>query len=137
MLLMDFSSLQLHALRLHPGNDLKQSLQTFATEKKIKAGFILTCVGSLQKASLRYAGQNEAVVREGRFEIVSLVGTLSLHGAHLHISVADESGITIGGHLLDNNLVYTTAEVLIGEIPGMEFKREIDGETGYKELQIV
>lgn len=29
---------------------------------------------------------------EGHFEIVSLVGTISEYGSHIHISIADEEG---------------------------------------------
>ncbi len=36
-----------HAIQLLPGEDLKTSLQQFVTNKGIKAGWILTCVGSL------------------------------------------------------------------------------------------
>jgi hypothetical protein len=51
----------------------------------------------------------------GKHEIVSLVGTLALDGDHLHIAVSDSTGRTIGGHLMEGSLVYTTAEIAVGE----------------------
>ncbi|MGZ3949956.1 MAG: PPC domain-containing DNA-binding protein, partial [Flavisolibacter sp.] len=70
------------------------------------------------------------------FEIVSLTGTVSVNGCHIHISISDETGRTIGGHLLEGNVVYTTAEIVIQESEDLIFSREMDVATGWKELQI-
>ncbi len=67
---------------------------------------------------------------------MSLVGTLSQDGLHLHLSVSDHQGHTLGGHLLEGNLIYTTAEIMVGASPEMIFSREHDGSTPYPELQI-
>ncbi|MFN8287853.1 MAG: PPC domain-containing DNA-binding protein [Chitinophagales bacterium] len=133
---MPHTSLRTHAFRLHPGDDLKISLQQFCVEKQIKAACILSCVGSLQQANLRFADKKEGQLIQQKLEIVSLVGTLSIHGLHLHIALADGDGKMIGGHLLDGNFIYTTAEIVIGELEGVEFLREQDTSTGYKELVI-
>ena len=50
---------------------------------------------------------------QGRHEIVSLVGTLAGEG-HLHASLSDHHGCVIGGHVMGNMIVFTTAEVVIG-----------------------
>ena len=42
---------------------------------------------------------------------MSLVGTISTSGCHIHISLADSEGHMIGGHLVDNDIIFTTAEV--------------------------
>src|SRR6202012_5613204 len=89
---------RVYALRLHPGDDLKVKLAEFVKEKKIQAGYIITCVGSLNKATLRLANKNETQTWKEHFEITSLTGTLSPDGNHLHISVANKEGVTIGGH---------------------------------------
>ena len=57
-------------------------------------------------------------------------------GIHLHISITDSSGKTIGGHLVDGCLIYTTAEIVIGDAKGLTFSREQDEQTGFKELKI-
>lgn len=128
--------MRVYALRLRPGQDLRQELEKFTKERGIKAGFVITAVGSLQKASLRLADKSDATGFEGKFEIVSLVGTLTQDGVHLHASISDGTGRTVGGHLVEGCLVYTTAEIVIGEATGIEFRRETDTSTGYKELTI-
>ena len=125
-----------HALRLRPGDDLRLALQKFARERGLAAGCIATCVGSVRRAMLRYADQPEAVLVEGPLEIVSLVGTLSPDGAHLHVSVSDGAGRTVGGHLAPGTIVHTTAEIVVLELEDLRFAREADPATGYKELVI-
>ena len=130
------SALKTYSLRLRPGDDLRQQLTAFVQEHHIRAGAMLTCVGSLTVATLRLANQEAASEYRGHFEIVSLVGTLSVNGSHLHLAVSDSTGRTIGGHLLDGCRVYTTAEIVLGELPGVEYRRETDPAFGYKELVV-
>lgn len=104
--------IKVFALRLTPGQDLRREIENFAKQKVIKAGFIMTTVGSLEKTALRLADQNESTIFDGKFEIVSLVGTISPDGIHLHLSVSDNSGRTIGGHLVEVCRIYTTAEII-------------------------
>ena len=130
------STMQVHALRLKPGQDLKIELQKFVTEHKIAASCILTCVGSLQKATLRLANQSDYTTYEQKMEIVSLVGTIATEGSHIHISLSDSTGTTIGGHLVEGCTIYTTAEIVIGVLPDYRFSREHDEASGYKELKI-
>ncbi len=85
---------------------------------------------------IRPANQPDALSRVEKFEIVSLVGTLSTNGSHLHIALSDSLGNTIGGHLMEGNVIYTTAEIVIGEAEHLVFTRETDPQTTYKELKI-
>jgi len=128
--------MKVFALRLRPGQDLRKEIERFTREKSIKAGFIITTVGSLEKVTLRLADQKNTSSFEGKFEIVSLVGTLSQDGVHLHISLSDSAGRTIGGHLVEGCQIYTTAEIVIGEAKGIVFGRAADKLTGYEELTI-
>lgn len=73
---------------------------------------------------------------EGPFEIVSLVGTLSGGEGHLHISLSDKNGKVIGGHVIGDLDIYTTAEIVLGECENTSFLREYDSETGYDELVV-
>lgn len=130
------SALKTYALRLRPGDDLRQQLTAFAQQNHIAAGTMITCVGSLTVVTLRLANQEGPTVYKGHFEIVSLVGTLSANGSHLHMAVSDSTGRTIGGHLLDGCRVYTTAEIVLGELPQLEFRRETDATFGYQELVV-
>jgi predicted DNA-binding protein with PD1-like motif len=123
-----------YALRLHPDEDMRQGLIRFAIANKIKAGTVVTCVGSLKQVNLRFANQETGQVFNGFHEIVSLVGTFSDESSHLHLSVSDSTGRTLGGHLLDGNYIYTTAEIVVVDLEGIEFSREMDSTFGYHEL---
>ncbi|XP_041832280.1 bifunctional protein GlmU-like isoform X1 [Melanotaenia boesemani] len=134
------SCLQVHAVRIGPGQELLGSLQAFVEQRRLQAPFIITCVGSVTKATLRLANAmatntNQVMHLSGRFEIVSLVGTLN-QDAHLHISLSDLEGRTIGGHVLGGLEVFTTAEVVIGEAVDLHFSREMDERTGFPELVV-
>ena len=70
------------------------------------------------------------------FEIVALVGTITATDCHLHIAGADKHGIVTGGHLRENTLVGTTAEIVIGEDEDVIYQRAMDSKTGFEELEI-
>lgn len=124
------------SFRLKPHQDLKVEILKFATSNNLKAAAIVSCAGSLEQYNIRFANQPDGTFVKGFFEIVSLSGTFSDSSSHLHISVSDNKGVTIGGHLMNNNLVYTTAEIVVVELTDLEFTREIDPIYGYQELVV-
>ncbi len=128
--------LETHCFRLTPGQDLKNELIAFCKSRDLKAATLLSGVGSLTEARLRLAGATVEAHLTGPFEIISLIGTLSAETAHLHIAIADSTGKTTGGHLLEGCPIHTTAEIVLLEIPAIEFQRVYDKNTGYKELTI-
>ncbi|MGZ4962408.1 MAG: PCC domain-containing protein [Limisphaerales bacterium] len=130
------SKTRVHMLRLNPHDDLRLALEGYTRAHHLRAGFIVTAVGSLESAKLRLADQKDSTEFSGKFEIVSLVGTLSPDGPHLHISLSDNTGKTIGGHLVEGCKVYTTAEIVIGEANNLHFTRPLDQQTGFNELVI-
>jgi predicted DNA-binding protein with PD1-like motif len=80
--------------------------------------------------------RNEILELNDRHEIVSLVGTFdSEQHCHLHTSLSDGEGKTIGGHVFEMT-VFTTAEIVIGTAPLLLFKREDDPQTGFDELVV-
>ena len=127
--------MKIHAFRLKPNEDLKSSIENYVRENQIKAGVVLSGVGSLNCATLRLAEESIQTFKQ-KFEIVSLIGTLSIEGCHLHISLADKNGKVIGGHMKEGCAIYTTAEIVLGEINYLIFTREDDNETGFKELVV-
>ena len=134
------SGSRLWVLRLHPGDDLVDSIMDFARQHSINAGGIVTCVGSLNHARLRYANQNnyeDLDVKGQHFEIVSLVGTFSTTDRHLHLALANEQGAVFGGHASSGNKVFTTAEIIIVEGIDWTFRREKDPDTSFLELSPV
>ena len=122
------------AFRLRPGEDLLAALVEHAAAAGLRAPVVVTCVGSLSRVVLRMAGASVIASIDGSFEIVSLVGTVAPDGAHLHVSVSDEAGVVTGGHLMPGSIVRTTAEVVVGEVDGAVFRREVDPSTGWDEL---
>ncbi len=125
-----------HAIRLKPGEDLKSGIEKVVKENNIRAGWVATCVGSLTDYSIRFANQPDGVMGTGNFEIISLVGTISINGSHIHISISDGTGKTFGGHLMPGCKIYTTAEIVLQSTDKYEFTREKDGSTPWEELQI-
>ena len=49
------SNLVCYAIRLGPGEEILTRLLEFVTSNDLKAAFILSCVGSIQRAKLRLA----------------------------------------------------------------------------------
>src|SRR6187399_466541 len=127
---------KVYIFRLNPGEDLRKSIETIAKEKNITAGWINTCVGSLTDYNIRFANQQDGSSGSGHFEIVSLSGTVSVNGSHVHVSISDSTGKTIGGHLLQGCKIYTTAEIVIGQLKDKIFTREKDGSTPWEELRV-
>ena len=125
-----------HVLRLLPGDDLLRKLRDFANEKGLKAAVVLSCVGSLGHTMLRPAGLPTPKIFDGKYEIVSLTGTLSSGGHHLHLAISDADCQTFGGHVLEGCIVRTTAEIALGVVDGIAFSRPHDPRTGYDELSI-
>jgi uncharacterized protein len=123
-------------IRMLPGDDLYGNLEQFVRTSRINAGFVVTCAGSLIKANLRFAANREGTEIPGPCEIVSLSGTLSEDGLHLHMAVSDCKGKTTGGHLMLGNVVYTTCEIVICNLHDLKFSRSHDVRTGYNELSI-
>jgi len=129
--------MKVFAIRLKPNQDLRKSLKEFTVQQDIKAGFILTAIGSLKQATIRFANQNNSTVLNDKFEILALNGTIATTGIHLHIAISDKQGKTIGGHLDNGCIIYTTAEIVIGESENFTFLRTLDEQTGYQELEIL
>lgn len=124
-----------HCFRLKKGMDLKKEIEDYAIQNRI-SGVVLCCVGSLNKFTIRLADGKTILEKEGEFEIVSMTGTLSEDGVHVHVSVSDHEGKTIGGHLKNGCIIYTTAEVCLLELETVKFTREFDEETGFEELVV-
>jgi predicted DNA-binding protein with PD1-like motif len=128
--------MQLEPLRLTPGTDLLLALTGLPFQRGERAGVVISGIGSLAPVRLRFAGSDGASTLAGDHEILSLAGSLSIDGAHLHLSVADADGRVAGGHLLEGSLVRSTAELLVAWLPDFTFRRGFDPQTGFRELQI-
>lgn len=121
-------------LRLHPGADLRRALEAAVAGQGCEAAFVASGIGSLDQAKLRLAGAPKALDLSGDLEILTLAGSVSASGSHLHASLSDAQGRVLGGHLGYGCRVRTTAEVLLVLLPQWTFRREPDPATGFDEL---
>lgn len=122
-------------IRLSPGADLRRALEAEVAAQGGRAAFVLSGIGSLSAAQLRFAGAAAAQALEGDLEILTLAGSIG-GGSHLHASLSLPDGRVLGGHLGYGCIVRTTAEVLLALLPQWDFAREPDAATGYAELVV-
>ena len=106
-------------LKLAPGSDLRLSLEELAQRDGI-SGFVLGVVGNLTKASFQCPGQAEPTVLEGDLEVITLNGTFSPEGMHLHLSLSDGACQVWGGHLEPGTIVQKGVDLLIGVLEQRE-----------------
>src|SRR3990172_9413228 len=121
------------AVRLKPDADLVKEIKRICDENDIEAGVILSGVGGLSKAKIRVPvidGKTKYIEPEN-LEIVSLDGTVSKNGIHIHVSGSDVEGKVWGGHLKEGSIVRMTCELVIGILDNTKFTREPDETTGY------
>lgn len=131
-------------IRLNPGEDLRSAIEAAVRGANCRAAFVLSGIGSLSSAGLRFAGAEQPRRLTGDMEILSLSGTVAFNGtgegarssSHLHMALSTATGEVLGGHVAPGCTVRTTAEVLLALLPEWEFSREPDAATGYLELQI-
>lgn len=126
----------MYIFRLHRGDDLKQCILEFCRLNNINSGIMACAVGCCSKVKFRLAGAESFYEDERDYEIVSIMGTISKDGVHIHISFADDTGRVVGGHLTEGCIINTTCEVSIIKSDKYKLSREYDEETCYKELVI-
>jgi uncharacterized protein len=123
-------------LRLPPTCDLRREIEQAVNALPERCGFVLSGIGSLTQASLRFAAAESATLLTEPLEVLSLAGSVTPEGAHLHASMAMACGRVIGGHVGYGCLVRTTAEVLVALLPEWQLARKHDPASGYQELAI-
>ena len=119
--------------RLMPEEDLFAGLNKIARDHRIERGVILSAIGSLKNVvfvnvrphTVMPVKTEDMIQIEdaGPFELLSLEGNFfpsQENGEpviHLHAILGTSSGSVSGGHLLKAT-VFTTAEILLGNITG-------------------
>ncbi len=99
-------------LKLDAGSDLRVSIEGIGRDQN-KSGFILGVVGNLSRACFQCPGQPKPTVLEGNLEIITLNGTFSPTGVHLHLSISDSDCQVWGGHLEQGSKLLKGADVLL------------------------
>ena len=126
--------MELLPIRLSPGQDLRHAIEAAVAAQGCSAAYVLSGMGSLQDALLRLAGAEHPVCVPGPSELLTLAGSVSPDGAHLHATLADARGQVIGGHVPPGCTVRTTAELLLALMRDWQFFRRPDPATGFAEL---
>lgn len=125
-----------HVLRLKPGEDLLLSIDKYVKKHQIEAGYIATGVGSLSKVAFRKGYERTSLIIEGGLEMISLSGTISIGGMHIHMAVSDQEFNLKGGHVKLGTIIRTTAEIVLIQLDHHELRRDKDNIHGHKELSI-
>ena len=87
-------------IRLLPGQDIRRALEAALAERGLTAGFVIAGIGSLSRTPLRMAGRPDPTELTGDQELLTLSGSVSPVGSHLHATVSNADGEVSGGHLL-------------------------------------
>lgn len=106
-------------VRIDPNEEIITEITNVANQEKIKLASI-SAIGAVNNFTIGVYNTKEKKYYSnnftGNYEIVSLLGTITtmnnLTYLHLHMSVGDERGIVVGGHL-NNAIVSATCEVVI------------------------
>ncbi len=122
--------------RLPFKGDLLASLEAFAVEKQVQAGWV-NVIGAVEKAVTGFYDQEKREYNHLQFdeelEIVSCMGNISMRegrpAAHLHITLGDNRGRLFGGHLVQGTIVFA-GEFFMQELQGPRLNRSFDEDTG-------
>jgi predicted DNA-binding protein with PD1-like motif/glutaredoxin len=115
-------------LHLPPGADVRRSLEEIA-QQQASQGFVLSVVGNLKTAAFACPGQSGPTTLSGELEIITLQGTLSPTGVHLHLSFSDGDCQVWGGHLEHGSVVLKGADVLVGFLSDQPTSVEGQGQS--------
>jgi predicted DNA-binding protein with PD1-like motif len=122
-------------VRLKPDAELVRSVTEFARNRGIAAGSFVA-IGALKRARLAYFDQKDNEYREitidSPHEMASCIGNISLKDGrpfvHAHVVLADETGNTRAGHLVEG--IVFAAEVHLHQLQGPRLERQYDRTTG-------
>jgi len=125
-----------HILKPPFGSDLLKELEAFVKAKGINLAW-LSGVGAVSRATIRFYDQEKQdwmdLELDQRLEVAGMLGNVSLLNGepivHVHITLSDEQGRCIGGHLAHNTLVFNM-EILLTSLSGPAVTRKMDPQTG-------
>ena len=136
------ASVEMILVRFDPGEDLLEGLQSLIQAEGIKAGVVLSGIGSLSRCYFHQTNgghppvlatrHQDYVELTGSWELGSLQGIIADGEPHLHMTVG-ENDRTYAGHVEKGNIVFTLAEVslLVIDAP---IKRQLQRAEKIKQL---
>jgi len=120
--------------RFSEDEDLLETTTLVAKKSRITAGFFIL-IGTLKKANLGFyrQGKYETIKIDGPVEIVSCIGNIALKEnkpfAHAHMSVSNDKGEVMGGHVMPGCTIDATGELVLIEAADTRLKRKLDEKT--------
>lgn len=130
---------RIHAFRVKPGQELLNEITRYCLEHAVSSGIVIGIIGSVENAQLNFLealpGKYDSVDYHGPLEIVCAQGSIAMKDnvpiIHIHIQLSGKNTCA-GGHLA-KAIVFSTAEVIIGELD-YQLRRQTDSYTGLNEL---
>jgi predicted DNA-binding protein with PD1-like motif len=113
---------KVHVLNIKPGADVVGCIQQYLTSNRIAAANIMSAVGTLKSVTMRLAYCEEGKGhptrthhgKKQKYQLVSLSGCISMHGARLSICIGDGSGTAHVGQLVGNMIAHGNVEICTG-----------------------
>ena len=110
---------KVHILNVAPGADVIGCIQTYLFSNKIEAANIMSAVGTLRCVTMRLAYCDEGKGyptrthhgKKQKYQLISLTGCLSMHGARLSVCVGDNAGASHAGQLVGNMIAHNHVEI--------------------------
>jgi hypothetical protein len=112
------------------GDDFHECVERVAEEKDIRAGAVLSGIGTFDVARIHHIAHTEFpaedkfVTLEGPVELCSVDGIIADHKPHMHCTMALRGEELFAGHLEPGCRVLYLAEVVIARFSGKELERD-------------
>lgn len=113
---------RIEIVRMHPGTDLLEGLDSFIAEKGIRNAVILTGIGSVTDYHFHVVSDKNLPPAEEfpkasvPMDLIAVQGFIFNKRVHAHITLADENSV-IGGHLEPGTKALTFFLLTIGVLP--------------------
>ncbi len=122
------------AIILESGDEVTESITSFAVEQKLKASQF-NAIGAFSKATLGFFDfkikDYKKIEIDEQVEVLNIAGDISLYKneikIHAHVVVGKQDGTAHGGHLLKAT-VHPTLEIILTESPAY-LERQMDEDS--------
>lgn len=126
----NFESKSITVIHLDEGEDLLNSLRSYAKTPDFEDAIIISCIGTLKKARVHMITDcnfppNEYISEQtGAIEVLALQGYIADGEVHAHITISDQN-MAIGGHLEEGTIVLHMCEIALQVLGGEKKLRRI------------
>jgi predicted DNA-binding protein with PD1-like motif len=128
---MEFASMtvkRIQILRVDPGEDVFESIESFLKEANIRQAVVLGGYGTLAAYHLHWVTHNRIPPHsrfgrgQGGMELLSMSGLVVGGEPHIHVTLSTSDG-AFGGHLEPGSIAYVVCEVFFAEVEGVTLSR--------------